>query len=96
MAREVWEGRAVLDEGLSLQRDGGWDPDVLLPPESPLHEYRAAACPSAHILAPSGPRAGLCLPRGHRLPGSGLFHYQESKHGKLTFPTPGQSEGQLP
>ena len=29
---EVWEGRAVLDEGLSLQRDRGWDPDVLLPP----------------------------------------------------------------
>ena len=29
---EVWEGRAVLHEGLSLQRDGGWDPDMLLPP----------------------------------------------------------------
>lgn len=40
MARDsrgaVWEGRAVLHEGLSLQRDGGWDPDVLLPPRVTL------------------------------------------------------------
>lgn len=45
MAREVWEGRAVLDEGLSLQRDGGWDPDVLLPPRVTPSRIQSCSLP---------------------------------------------------
>ena len=77
MARDsrgvVWEGRAVLHEGLSLQHDGGWDPDVLLPPRGTPSLIQTEPHPEKWTVnqgsggLPLSPRPGSFRARGRPL-----------------------------